>query len=103
MARSRVRYLAPIALLGVIAAIALVVRGELHTASPGPATPVVSGQTTTTSATTAAPPTLYVVKAGDSLSAIAAKTGVSVGTLEALNPSLNPNALQTGQRLRLRQ
>jgi len=101
--RSRGRYLAPIAIVGVIAAIALVVRGELHTASPGPATPAVSSTTTTTSATKPRQPTFYVVKAGDSLSAIAARTGVSVGTIEALNPSINPNVLQTGQRLRLRQ
>lgn len=101
--RSRGRYLAPIAIVGVIAAIALVVRGELHTASPGPATPAVSSTTTTTSATKSQQPTFYVVKAGDSLSAIAARTGVSVGTIEALNPRINPNVLQTGQRLRLRQ
>jgi LysM repeat protein len=101
--RSRGRYLAPIAIVGVIAAIALVVRGELHTASPGPATPAVSSATTTTAAAKPQQPAFYVVKAGDSLSAIAARTGVSVGTIEALNPRINPNVLQAGQRLRLRQ
>jgi LysM repeat protein len=101
--RSRGRYLAPIALVGVIAGVALVVRGELHTSSPGPATPAVSGTTTANSATTPASPTFYIVKPGDSLSTIAVKTGISVGTIEALNPSVNPNVLQTGQRLRLRQ
>jgi LysM repeat protein len=44
----------------------------------------------------------YVVRSGDSLSAIAVKTGVSQATLQALNPTLSPNSLQTGQRLRLR-
>jgi LysM repeat protein len=43
-----------------------------------------------------------VVKPGDSLSAISVKTHVSVATLEALNPGIDPNALQTGQRLTLR-
>ena len=53
--------------------------------------------------TTHARPTFYVVKPGDTLSAIASKTGVSLATLEALNRSLGPTfALQTGQRLRLR-
>jgi LysM repeat protein len=47
-------------------------------------------------------PKFYVVRSGDSLSAIAVKTGVSQAALQALNPTLSPNSLQTGQRLRLR-
>ena len=40
---------------------------------------------------------------GDTLSSIAQKTGVSVDTLEALNPKLvDPNSLQAAQRLKLR-
>jgi LysM repeat protein len=50
----------------------------------------------------AAKKTFYVVQSGDSLTAISVKTGVSVPTLESLNPGVDPNALQTGQRLRLR-
>jgi LysM repeat protein len=46
--------------------------------------------------------TFYVVQPGDSLSKISVKTGLTVPTLEALNPNVDPNALQTGQRLRLR-
>jgi LysM repeat protein len=42
------------------------------------------------------------VHGGDSLSGIAVKTGIPLATLEALNPSVPPNALQNGQRLRLR-
>jgi LysM repeat protein len=42
------------------------------------------------------------VRAGDSLSSISLKTGVSIGELEALNPSANPDALQTGERLKLK-
>ena len=44
----------------------------------------------------------YVVQPNDTLSKIAAHTGVSVATLEALNPGVNPNALHPSQRLRLR-
>ncbi len=44
----------------------------------------------------------YVVKQGDTLSEISVKTHVTILTLTTLNPGLNPNALQTGQRLRLR-
>jgi LysM repeat protein len=47
--------------------------------------------------------TFYTVQPGDNLTTIAAKTGVSVLTLEQLNQSLDPNSLQTGQKLRLRQ
>jgi len=45
----------------------------------------------------------YTVQAGDNLTGISTKTGISVTRLEQLNSSLDPNALQTGQRLRLRQ
>lgn len=44
----------------------------------------------------------YTVQAGDTLSGIAAKTGVSLSKLESLNPGINPGALQTGQHLKLR-
>jgi LysM repeat protein len=101
VARSRGRWLAPIALLGALVAIGLLLRGELRSNPHAPATPSVS---TSTSRTTAGPPpAVYVVKEGDSLSKIAAKTGVPVGQLEALNPNVDPNVLHTGQRLRLRQ
>jgi LysM repeat protein len=49
-------------------------------------------------------PRFYVVKQGDTLSSIAAKTGVALSRLTVLNPSVStpPYSLQTGQRLRLR-
>ena len=47
-------------------------------------------------------PKYYVVRPGDTLSGIAARTGVALTTLEQLNPNISPNALQTGERLRLR-
>jgi LysM repeat protein len=45
----------------------------------------------------------YVVKAGDTLAAIADKTGVPIERLQALNPELDPRALVTGQRVTLRE
>jgi Tfp pilus assembly protein FimV len=95
------RYLAPLALVAVIVATALVVNSGLGTTTrPKP------------TATTRLPAIhrhitrkrFYTIRTGDTLSSISVKTGVSVGELQALNPSLtsNPNALQTGQRLRLR-
>lgn len=44
----------------------------------------------------------YTVQAGDTLSSIAQREGVSITTLEQLNPGINPNALAVGQKLRLR-
>jgi LysM domain len=44
----------------------------------------------------------YRVRAGDTLAAVAGRTGVSTARLQKLNPSLNPTALFLGQRIRLR-
>jgi LysM repeat protein len=44
---------------------------------------------------------VYVVRAGDNLFTISSKTGVPIDTLRALNPTLDPQALVTGQRVRL--
>jgi len=79
-------------------AIGLLVRAELRGSPRSPATPLMSISITTTTPA----PTFYVVKPGDSLSTIAARTGVAVGQLEALNPNVDPNVLHAGQRLRLR-
>jgi LysM repeat protein len=104
-ARKVVRWLAPLALVAVIAAVYLVVHKTLA--------PKHKVQATTTShqvirvGTKKAGPRrsparrFYVVKPGDSLSAIAVKMKLSVPTLEHLNPKVNPDALQTGQRLAL--
>ncbi|MEA2351873.1 MAG: LysM domain, partial [Thermoleophilaceae bacterium] len=44
----------------------------------------------------------YVVKTGDTLGSIAQKTGVPVEKLQELNPTLDPQALVSGQRIKLR-
>jgi LysM repeat protein len=46
--------------------------------------------------------TYYTVKANDTLTSVSKATGVPIATLEKLNPTININNLQTGQRLRLR-
>jgi LysM repeat protein len=45
----------------------------------------------------------YVVKPGDTLARIAERTGVSIERLVALNPTIDPQALVTGQRIKLRE
>jgi LysM repeat protein len=94
--RSPFRLLAPGALVAVLVAVWLL-------ASPGPDRaadrPVV-----TTTATTAREPRRrsYTVRAGDSLSAVAARYGITVERLTELNPKVDPQTLRRGQRLRLR-
>jgi len=44
----------------------------------------------------------YEVQEGDTLTGISQKTGVSVDEIENLNPELDPQALQAGQKLKLR-
>jgi LysM repeat protein len=53
-------------------------------------------------ATSRATQTVYVVRTGDTLAAIALRTGVSVDQLQQLNPNLDPQALVSGQRIKLR-
>jgi LysM repeat protein len=45
----------------------------------------------------------YTVKPGDTLGGIAEKTGVPVETLQLLNPELDPQALISGQKIKLRE
>ncbi|HKP91020.1 MAG TPA: LysM domain-containing protein [Thermoleophilaceae bacterium] len=45
---------------------------------------------------------VYVVRAGDTLGGIAETTGVSVERLQELNPDVDPQALTSGQRLKLK-
>ena len=47
-------------------------------------------------------PAAYTVKAGDTLGGIAAKTGVSLSRIQELNPDLDPQALVSGQKIKLR-
>jgi LysM repeat protein len=96
-ARSRGRYLAPIALLAAIIAVGAVLRSGLskhHAAPPTPTTAL------TTSGHHATHKKFYVVRAGDTLSGISVKTGIPVATLESLN-RVDPSTLQAGQRLKL--
>ena len=46
---------------------------------------------------------VYVVKTGDTLGSIAEKTGVPVEKLQELNPELDPQALVSGQKIKLRE
>jgi LysM repeat protein len=96
------RYLAPIALLAVGTGTYLVIHSGLK---PKPAITATQSQPQNQGSGRRhrrRSAKFYRVHGGDSLSGIAVKTGVPLATLEALNPRVPPNALQNGQRLRLR-
>src|SRR3954470_16123015 len=61
-----------------------------------------SKRTQTTTSPNSAKST-YTVRTGDTLGGIAAKTGVSVEKLQELNPGLDPQALVSGQKIKLRE
>src|SRR5437660_8785975 len=60
---------------------------------------VVAGTVLTIPGTTAAPQSVYVVEAGDSLTAVAAMFGDSLGDLMTQNQIGDPNLIYIGQRL----
>jgi LysM repeat protein len=109
--RSPARWLAPLAILGSVAAILVVISSansgssaDTQTAAPG----ITGSTSTTTTSTTGTTPVstggrrFYVVKDGDVLSAIADKTGVPLATIEQLNPKVDAQTLHAGQRIKLR-
>jgi LysM repeat protein len=61
---------------------------------------------TTTGDSVAEPPAsraFYTVKTGDTLGGIAETVGVPITRLQELNPDLDPQALVSGQKIRLRE
>jgi LysM repeat protein len=111
--RSPARWLAPIVLLACVFAVYSIVNANLLS-SDEPATP--SSSTSSTAAKGKARTVsqrsksskrrsrkrrTYTVKSGDTLSSIAVKTGVSLARIQQLNPKLDSNSLQTGQRVKL--
>ena len=46
---------------------------------------------------------VYIVKTGDTLGNISEKAGVTVESIQELNPEVDPQALVAGQRIKLRE
>lgn len=93
--------MAPLALVGALLAIGLVVRSATSSPDrPGPRRSTsTQGRATTTQAR--AVQQTYVVKPGDILSVVAERTGVPVARIQELNPDVDVNELQPGQKLKL--
>jgi LysM repeat protein len=102
--RNPARYLAPLAIAAVAVASYVIVHHAIADKHTTASLSLVSTTTPSTHTThrVSSRVKFYRVQANDTLSKIAAKTGVSVSTLEALNPHVNPQALQPGKPLRLR-
>jgi LysM repeat protein len=99
-ARTRARYLAPIALTATIAATYFVVHNGV---AIKPKPPVAqASQQRDSPKHQFAHVKMYTIQPGETLTSISVKTGISLATLESLNPNINPDSLQAGQKLRLR-
>jgi len=105
--RSPLRVLAPLALVAFVIAFLVVLSnsGVSHDSGGGttPPSTTPTGSSTTRTTSRFAHRRTYTVRAGDTLGAIAIKTGVSVTNLEDLNPGLDPEGLVAGQKLKLRE
>jgi LysM repeat protein len=109
---SSARLLAPLALVAFAFALVLVISGsdapDDSDGDRGRASQRDRGTGTDTTATTTGEadgqvPRSYTVKTGDTLAAIAETVGVPVDRLLELNPDLDPQALVSGQKIRLRE
>ena len=103
--RSPARFLAPIALVAFAVALYSVVNDAREPAGRSSSDTAQPSATASKSAPTKKPSKRkrrsYTVKAGDTASAIAEKTGVSIVTMEKLNKDFDPQTLSPGQKIRL--
>jgi LysM repeat protein len=103
--RSPARFLAPIALVAFAVALYTVI--DDARAPAGKSSSNVSPQPSATATKSASKKSskpkrrVYTVKSGDTASGIAAKTGVSITTMQKLNKDFDPQTLAPGQRIRL--
>jgi LysM repeat protein len=111
MARYAARIFAPLALVAVVVAGILIYQNYRdNTRSDSSSTTTLPSSTTKTtkggksksgSSKKRRARKVYIVKQGDILTTVSEKTGVSVARLQELNPELDPQSLQVGQRLKL--
>jgi LysM repeat protein len=106
--RNRARLLAPVALALVTVVILIIVIGSGggggdKSSGSGPGASQGKGGSRRSSTPTGPKRRTYTVKTGDTLGAIASKTGVPVDKLLELNPQLDPQALVSGQKIKLRE
>jgi LysM repeat protein len=104
------RLLAPLALIAFAVVVAAIVLGSGvvgdddggNTSASTSDLPTATERTTTAGRQQRRRAT-YTIKAGDTLSGIAAETGTTVERLQELNPELDAEALVAGQKTKLRE
>jgi LysM repeat protein len=96
------RIVASLALVGAVVALIVVISGTVGEDSSSGGGQRQSGSTAKQKAKPKTKAKTYVVKSGDTLTAISHKTGLSVPELEALNPDVDPQILIAGETLKLR-
>ena len=107
--RSLARWLAPVVLVAAVAVVVWVTASSLSgssskrtTVEDSPAAAATHDRTPSTTKTPSRNPSrTYTVQAGDFLSTVSQKTGVSIERLQELNPGIDANALHVGQKIRL--
>lgn len=104
--RRTARILAPLALLVALLAVFYVIQHSDTSSDSGSSSTTAKTTTTRTGPKpkpkpTAGPKT-YTVQSGDTLTAIAEKTHVSADQITELNPNLDPQGLQVGEKVKLR-
>lgn len=102
-ASSAARIIAPLALLAVTLVVVIVVAASIgEQGGGGGGERSGDGRERTGATKTERPPKQYVVQPNDSLVAIADEFGLTVEEIQRLNPGTDPQALVTGQELKLR-
>ena len=103
--RSPARLLAPLALVGFVIALLVVINGagsDGGSNSSGSKPAATASATPTKKQKARARRKRYTVKAGDTPSGIAEKTGVPLSQILELNPDLDDQTLTVGDKLKLR-
>jgi LysM repeat protein len=98
-----VRFGAPALFLAAVTAAIVLVRAGLRNDTPAaPAPAVNAGASVVSRRVTPArkPKRFYLIKAGDTLGAVADRVGTSVDRLLELNPGVLPTSLRIGQKIR---
>ena len=107
--RSPARFLAPLALVAVAVALFMIVTSSQNESGDSSSPSKATGNRPTSSPTGDGTkrerkgPRRYTVKAGDTPTSIADKTGVPLEEILRLNPDLDPQTLAPGQRIKLRE
>lgn len=108
------RFAAPAAFLLAVTIAVLLVRAGLHSDDEAAVTarsvttpPAATSPRRTTTRNrptrrTNATARFYTVESGDTFGSIATKEGTSIAELRLLNPTVDPTALQPGQRIRVK-